>query len=133
MDTFRQIFESNRGNRSALLSLLDDIDSEKRKLRQRLKDISSGTSNGKVVLRGNDRIATIEQYKRIIDDLVSLREEIKVNLGNMKQVHKTLNRIETSVTIDYKAAFMVAADELLSEDQLNKLELRAEEICSFKN
>ena len=117
MQTFKDRFQRNRTNRALLLSLLDDIDDEKRKIRHRLTEISSGSGNGEVLLRGNDRIAAIAQYRSILDGLVTIRDEVKSTLADIKSVNKTLNRINTSVTTDYMAAFMVAADEILS-DQL---------------
>ena len=127
METFQSRFTKFKNNRAELLLLLSEIDEEKRQIKTRLSEVSSRTDKNLV---GEKREEVIQQYKKIQNGLIKCREEVRLHLRKIKTAEKTVNWISNSLTTEYTHAFMAAADEILTEDQLNEIEDRANEIVA---
>ncbi|MFC1336949.1 MAG: hypothetical protein G8D89_22325 [gamma proteobacterium symbiont of Clathrolucina costata] len=122
---------SECGNdREKLLTLMAEIDTEKRSLKSRLSRISSEPDGD--FGRGRERQVQIRKMKDKEWFLTEEREMVRAKLGSLKMDQKALNRAISSRAPEFGHAFIAAAERILSEEQFSELELRAAELLSAR-
>ena len=113
-------------NKDKLVALLNEIDETKRAIKSSLSQLSSEPDEK--TAKGRDRQGKIRRMKDKLSFLTEEREIVRVKLGRLKVAGKALKRCEAGTNVDFAHAFMVAAEQILSEEQLNEIEARASEI-----
>lgn len=112
--------------KNRLLSLMSDLDAEKRSLKSRLSRLSSEPT-GKFG-RGRERQVQIRKIKDRMSFLTEEREVVRARLGAIKLNRKALNKAVNSRTPSFAHAFVAAAERTLSEEQFLSLESLAGQI-----
>ncbi|MCG6200796.1 hypothetical protein [Psychromonas antarctica] len=112
----------------ALKQLLSAIDADKRAIKSALSQLSSEPAEN--MARGRERQTRIRKMKDRISFLTEEREIVRVRLGDIKANNKGLNKLQHSAKnrAEFQSAFMLAAEQLLSEEQYLQLEIKAAQI-----
>ena len=113
-------------NKDKLISLMNEIDAEKRSIKIALRRISqdpeySMAGMGRERQNKERRIKDKERY--LIED----REIVRQRIGRLNRELKSMNRAKNREQ-NFPAAFVAAAEEMLDQEQFTELELRAVEI-----
>jgi len=128
---FTYKFQDCGDDKEKLVSLMADIDAEKRSLKSRLTQLSS-EPDGSDYARGRKRQTNIRKIKDKIGFLTEERELVRKKLGSLKTRNKALNKTVNSRKPDFQAAFMTAAEMLLDEETFLEIESKASELLLSK-
>ncbi len=113
-------------NKSKLVTLMNEIDAEKRSIKIALRRIAqdpeySMEGMGRERQNKERRIKDKERY--LIED----REVVRQRIGRLNREFKSMNRAKNREQ-NFPAAFVAAAEEVLDDELFTELELRAVEI-----
>jgi len=128
---FTQQLQDCGSDRDKLLTLMAEIDAQKRSLKSRLTQLSS-EPDGSDYARGRKRQTNIRKIKDKIGFLTEERERVRKKLGSLKMNKKALNKTTNSRKPDFQAAFMTAAEILLDEATFLEIEAKASELLLSK-
>lgn len=115
-------------DKQMLIALMADIDSEKRAIKSKLSQLSSEPDPDFV--KGRQRQEVIRRMKDKLSFLVEEREIVRNKIASIKSNKKALQRKSNSIKAGFAEAFMVAAEQILSEEDLVHIETRAAEILA---
>ena len=115
-------------NQDDLKKLLGEIDADKRAIKSALSQLSSEPDEN--MARGRERQTRIRKMKDKISFLTEDREVVRARLGEIKANKIALNKLQHSSKnkAEFTHAFMVAAEQMLSEEQYLEVELKAAQI-----
>ncbi len=119
--------ESAGCNQKKLLSLMNNLDAEKRSIKSHLSRLSSEPDEQ--YAHGKDRQILIRRMKDKISFLTEERDLVRRKLGQLKVDRKAVNNVMNTTQANYQQAFIAAATRLLTEEQFTEIELRAIQIC----
>ncbi len=113
-------------NKQKLITLMNELDEEKRSLRIALRRIAqdpeySMEGMGRERQNKERRIKDKERY--LIED----REVVKQRIGRINREQKAMNKAKNREQ-NFPASFVAAAEEMLDEELFTELELRAVDI-----
>lgn len=114
-------------DKATLVTFMNELDEEKRRLRDALRKYSN-EAYGQSGLKGRERFGKIRRMKAKLGYLVEEREALRKRLGQINGDQKALNRAMNIKSPQFKDAFLAAAERMLSEEQFLALELKAMEI-----
>ena len=115
-------------DKQKLLNLLNEIDSEKRSLKIALRRVAQDpeySMKGMGRARQNKERKIKDKQRYLIED----REVVRKRIGKINRELKSMNRALHRQP-SFTAAFFAAAEEMLSEDKLKDIELRAVEVLA---
>ena len=114
-------------NKSKLIELMNELDSEKRDIKIGLRSIAQDQKFHEFV--GAEREYKIHQMKAKERYLIEEREIVRQRIGRLNRELKGMNRAKNREQ-NFPAAFVAAAEEMLDQESFTELELRAVEILS---
>lgn len=110
-------------DKELLVKLMAEIDEQKRSVRSALSRLSSEPDHQ--FAAGKERQTLIRRMKDKSSFLTEQREIVRNRLGEIKTNKRIAHEINNGKKDSFAAAFMVAARELLTEEQLLDIESRA--------
>ena len=119
-------------DKEGLLSLMQEIDSERRLIKSRMSQFSNSPKD-KGGWRGSNRYVKLAKMKDKCVFLFEEREYIRRRLGQLKGDKKSLNRMVNSKTPQFCHAFMAAAERMLEPTLFNQIEAIASRMLNEKS
>lgn len=117
-------------DREKLITLMHEIDAEKRALKSYLSQISS-EPDGEFG-RGRARQVQIRKLRSKQSFLIEEREVVRLKLKSLNTDKKALNKSVNNRSPEFSQAFLAACEQLLDEEQFVELEMKAAQILISK-
>ena len=115
-------------DKSKLTALLNELDGTKRSIRSQLSQLSSEPNESTPV--GRERQKRIRKMKDKISFITEEREIVRRRLSQIKRNCKSASRFQHKYKNGFELAFLVAAEQVLTEGQFLELEAKAETILA---